>query len=111
RPYLYRYSDQTGMSVGGSAQSDYNRAYVGFWLVTVDAQGKERQAMIKRLANERTQILLDGRTSQAWKTGDSFEIRLLAPGDKLEIPVWAEAERGTDGKWQVRGTGRASIGE
>ncbi len=109
RPYLYRYDDQTGMPGGGSPQTDYNGAYNGFWLVTAD--GREQHVMIKSLADSRTRILLGHNTPLGWKAGDPFEIRLLAPGDLLEVPVWAQAERGSDGTWQLSGPARAAITE
>lgn len=111
RPYLFNYDDETGMPLGATARADYNGGYNGFWLVTVSPDGQERHAEIKNMTEKRTRILLNGPGSHTPEAGHRFEIRLLAPGDELEIPVWGEARRGSDGQWQIGGPARASVRE
>ncbi len=111
RPYLFNYDDKTGMPLGSDARADYNGGYNGFWLVTASPEGQKQHAEIKNMTEKRTRILLNDQTPHALKAGHQFEIRLLAPGDELEIPVWGEAERGPDGKWRISGPARASVKE
>ncbi len=110
RPYQYTYDDETGMP-RSDILVDYNGGYNGFWVVTTDPSGKERYAGIKNMLEKRTKVLLHDPVSPVFFAGQPFEIRLLAPGDELEIPVWGEAKRGPDGKWKISGPGRGAIKE
>ena len=111
RPYVYRYDSQTGMPRAGSEETTYNGAYNGFWLVAAGQNGDGERVMVKNLTKNRTEFLLYEHQPLEWKAGDRIEIQLLAPGDELEIPAWAEVQRGTDGQWQINGPARASVGD
>ncbi|WP_316812681.1 heparinase II/III family protein [Pedobacter heparinus] len=99
RPYTYNYSYETGLPAISTANRDYNGGYNGFWLV--DSQSRKK-AMIRNMTNKRTHILLDSKSS-TFKPGDQFEIRLLAPGDSVEVSTWGQAKRNETGTWKTQG--------
>ncbi len=108
RPFTYTYSEKTGF---GATEKDidytYNGGYNGFWLIA--NQQADQRVLIENMLDKRTRILLKAGHKGTLNPGDPFEIQLLAPGDLLEVPVWAQAKRGTDGKWQVKGPASAVI--
>jgi hypothetical protein len=65
--------------------------------------------MIRDIGNKRTVILPVEGSHVVFKPGDRFEIRLLVPGDLLEIPVWGEVKREGRGDWQIRGPGMVKM--
>lgn len=99
RPYTYNYSYKTGLPAKSSLNRDYNGGYNGFWLL--DSQGRKK-AMISDMTNKRTNIILDNKDS-SFKTGDQFEIHLLAHGDSVEVPTWGQATRSESGTWKTQG--------
>lgn len=109
RPYTYTYSEQTGYGAGveKDVQYDYNGGYNGFWLV--GSKNPNQRAQIKTLEQKRTNIMLSDNSKTAFSSGEPFDIQLLAPGDSLEVPVWGEAKRNTNGAWQIGGSGAVSI--
>jgi len=109
RPYVYTYSGTTGKSMRQeeNVRYDYNGGYNGFWLVR---EGNPAQkVMIRDIENKRTSILPVEGSNADFKPGDRFEIRLLVPGDLIEVPVWGEARRDGNGAWQIRGPGIVKV--
>jgi hypothetical protein len=109
RPYTYTYSETTGFGSQAEkdVQYDYNGGYNGFWLV--DNQDPLKRAAIMTLQKKRTQIILDSDSKNIFKTGDKFEIQLIAPGDSFEVPVWSQAKRNSNGTWKIDGPATVSI--
>ena len=109
RPYTYTYSEETGFGLPAekNIKYDYNGGYNGFSLV--DNQNPQKRASIKNLENKRTQIMFDDNSKSFFKSGDKFEIQLLAPGDSLEVPVWSQAKRNEGGTWKIDGPAIVSI--
>ena len=107
RPYLFGYDFETGESGISNSQNEYNGTYDGFQVVKAD--NPQQNAGIKTLQNKRTEIVLD--TGGTFSPGDAFEIQLFASGDTLEIPVWSQAQRNTNGQWQFSGNGEVTLNE
>jgi len=109
RPYTYTYSEKTGFGLPAekNVHYDYNGGYNGFWLV--DNQNPPQRAVIKNLENKRTQIMLGEDTKSTFRSGDKFEIQLLAPGDSFEVPAWSQAKRNANGTWQINGPATVTI--
>jgi hypothetical protein len=109
RPYLFGYDYETGKSGISNSQESYNGTYNGFHLV--NAGNAAQSAVVEKMQNRRTEIILQNTPKADWKPGDAFEIQLYAVGDDLEIPVWSQAKRDANGAWQITGTGIATIKE
>ncbi len=102
RPYVYTYSETTGDGAPDKGVDyTYNGGYNGFWFIA--NQQADQRVLIEDFADKCTRILFKTNNKNILKPGDPFEIRLLAPGDLLEVPVWAQAKRGVKGKWQIKG--------
>lgn len=100
RPFTFNYDAKTGMGGRAANQPNYNGGYNGFRFV---GQGTGQQALITNLTTKNTKIILDEKAQTTFKKDDAFEIRLLAPGDTLEVPVWGQAKRGKNNTWQYTG--------
>jgi hypothetical protein len=109
RPYLFSYDYETGKSGISNAQDSYNGTYNGFHVV--NAKDAAQSAIVEKMQNRRTEIVLQKGAKANWKAGDAFEIQLYAVGDALEVPVWNQAQRGVSGAWKIVGTGVATIKE
>jgi hypothetical protein len=109
RPYVYTYSETSGLGSQKeeNVQYDYNGGYNGFWLVATE--NTQKSAMIKTMENKRTKIVFANDSKVDFSPGDSYEIRLLAPGDTFEVPVWSQAKLQENGKWKVKGPARVKI--
>ncbi len=109
RPYTYTYSEKTGFGLPAekNIQYDYNGGYNGFWLV--GSQNPQQKALIKNLENKRTRIMLGNENKSNFRSGDKFEIQLVAPGDSFEVPVWSQAKRDANGTWEIKGSAKVRV--
>jgi hypothetical protein len=109
RPYVYTYSETTGLGAQKeeNVQYDYNEGYNGFWLVV--NENAHKSAVIKTIDKKRTRIIFENDGRSDFSPGEIFEIRLLAPGDTFDVPAWSQAKLQDNGAWQLKGPARMKI--
>lgn len=107
RPYVYTFSEKTGLNAPDKGVDyTYNGGYNGFWFIVNQQPGQK--LLIENMLSNRTRIKLEKGSGKV-TSGDQFKIQLLAPGDLLEVPVWGQAKRGADGKWQAKGPAKVEV--